>query len=791
VQNNSDEFVRLKKSGDAHCARKEYAIAAESYSAALNHGTGDSGLLFNFAYSLAQTQKHEGAVTQYRKAIASGSGAAAHNNLGNSLRKLGRPEEAREALIKAAKLNSSEPMYWRNLAACLAELKDPQAQLSALQVLASCEGATAGDWNSLGSAREQGGDNESALEAFRVAAHIEPDECAYYFNVGLMHERCGRTLDAYHSCRHSLNLNEGYQPAAKMIPNLETTLKSFAALTANQPLGRKRPEPEGDERFAPPLPAPAITKEIGPQDYINPYTLLNLSAVSKLPDASAWFDQPTDWDQLLGPLTRRRRTLKAELELNDGKLSWLPQLHITDEVVHRVLSVLDDKGWHAHHWAIFRLPLLNRFLMHGELDYFNSIEHSPYPLVAQIAGAAPEDLEHEKFVAFISAFFRHRWASAFKHALDAGNYAGVRALLATSAPVTSGDLEESFEPMRRHFIRRREELKQLEATIESGNPISLDAGLQPALGEASLLNILPAHLGSKLRDDVCIAYRSISIALANHRDDYIASERALKAAESFQASATIKQRLMEDRTALNGLLAAAAQSAALQKATALRRAAQKKSSTSSGVVWLVVLCTIGFFVVIGSLDSNKSVSSKSRSETSLAIPSTYTAPAPPSTAPSTYTAPPTSTAPSTNGNTDGGTYRVPSYITSELGRDKQAIDNEEAKAAALASRLERAKLAVDVAKAKAQELDNQLKILDAQVDRARIDLNTTSQSNVNEFNRKVNGYNAMLIRVRTQNELMNQAVDSYNAILELVRAQDRVVNQLVDDYNAKLQRYGR
>jgi tetratricopeptide (TPR) repeat protein len=568
------EFERLRRTGDDHYGRKEYSIAAECYRAATERGLCDHSVWFKFAFSLAELGKHSEAAKAYEMAIVAGSGAAAHNNLGLCYRRLGKNQEARDEFVKATRLERSDAFYWRNLAVCLADLKEPKAELNALESLLECSGCTAGDWNKLGCAREREGDVEGGLVAFRNAASAAPDECAYFFNIALMHERSGRVLDAYHACRHSLNLNDGYGAAAKMIPRLEKALErppappplpSKAEYKFNCPLCGQHisaSESFAETRVSCPTcagafiapRAPETPRQIGPHDYVNPYALLNLSAVSELPDALEWFDQPENWDDLIGSLTRRRRALKAELELNEGILSWLPQLHITDEVVHRVFSDLDDSGWHPHHWAVFRLPLLSRFLMHGNLDYFYSLEDAPYPLVAEIAGAAPDDFEQEEFIAFISAFFRHRWVSAIKQALDAGNYAEVSALFATSAPVTAADLDEALEPVRRHFARRRETLKQLEDSVESGSKTNPDAQLQLAAGEAKLLNVLPTHLGAKLRDDMCFAYRSISIALANHKSDYAASERALKAAESFQASVTTKQRLTEDRTTISGLL---------------------------------------------------------------------------------------------------------------------------------------------------------------------------------------------------------------------------------------------
>ena len=169
----------------------------------------------------------------------------------------------------------------------------------------------------------------------------------------------------------------------------------------------------------------------------------------------------------------------------------------------------------------------------------------------------------------------------------------------------------------------------------------------------------------------------------------------------------------------------------------------------------------------------------------------FATPLPTYTAPSTYTAPPNYTAPPSNGTIGKDTYRVPSYISSELDKDKRAIESEKTKAAALENRLGIAKQTVESEKAKAEELDGQSENLKAQVDRARIYLDQTSQAAVDDFNRKVNRSNAMLGNMRTQSASVNHAVDTHNALLEQVRSQNRVVNQMVDDYNAKLRRSGR
>ena len=56
----------------------------------------------------------------------------------------------------------------------------------------------------------------------------------------------------------------------------------------------------------------------------------------------------------------------------------------------------------------------------------------------------------------------------------------------------------------------------------------------------------------------------------------------------------------------------------------------------------------------------------------------------------------------------------------------------------------------------------QLESLGREIKQKELHLDQTSQSDVDEFNRKVDAYNGLLERVRAQNRLVNQMVDSYN-----------------------------
>ncbi len=88
-------------------------------------------------------------------------------------------------------------------------------------------------------------------------------------------------------------------------------------------------------------------------------------------------------------------------------------------------------------------------------------------------------------------------------------------------------------------------------------------------------------------------------------------------------------------------------------------------------------------------------------------------------------------------------------MQAELDRDSRLIDSE---------------------KAKAEQMASQLENLGREIEHERSFVGPRRQSNVDEFNRKI---------------------DTYNGLLERVRAQNRLVNQLVESYNEKLRQHGR
>ena len=317
--------------------------------------------------------------------------------------------------------------------------------------------------------------------------------------------------------------------------------------------------------------------------------------------------------------------------------------------------------------------------------------------------------------------------------------------------------------LRLHTFRR----DAVPAILKSGKLSGASASFGP-LGSDS-------ETSKEVLDSASLVLRDISLDAWNNHQDKATAIEANELALEYASKPELRKRLFDDQMTLR-------QVSSQRNSTTSERFAKNPSKPESNLEILKQnknLLVVGGIILVVIFANLKSCDS----------PSSYN-PTPTTPAPSqpAYNPPVFSSTPDSSSKP---TYRVPSSASAELDRESRAIDDEKAKAERLASRLSEYKTEVEIEKAKAEDLQTQLESLGGQIDRAKIYLNQASQSDVDDFNLKVNRYNALLLNVRSENEVVNQMVDSYNALLEQVRAQNRLVNQMVDRYNEKLRRDGR
>lgn len=231
---------------------------------------------------------------------------------------------------------------------------------------------------------------------------------------------------------------------------------------------------------------------------------------------------------------------------------------------------------------------------------------------------------------------------------------------------------------------------------------------------------------TELFDSAAIVLRDISLAAWNDFDDKRTAVQANKLAIQHAIGAELKQRLLEDRATLQKNTTHNLDGPGWQR----RHTGEKSSNVHPGMVALGI---VGILVVWGIIGSCNSTNNSPHSTTYESHPASTPAYAPP---------PATSAG---DANSDGKVYRVPSYVSSSLDREKLEIEADRA-----------------VLKQQADQLD----ALGREIDSDRIYLDKTSEYSVNAFNAKVDRYNYLSQQAKAANAAFNARVDSYNAKLQ-------------------------
>jgi hypothetical protein len=250
---------------------------------------------------------------------------------------------------------------------------------------------------------------------------------------------------------------------------------------------------------------------------------------------------------------------------------------------------------------------------------------------------------------------------------------------------------------------------------------------------------------NQLLDTAAIVLRGISLDAWNTHQDSATATAANDLAIKYACDPDLKERLLLDRVTLRknaeqnhhsgiehikyeGSDWIVLNEQRKQKSAAI--GAKRKHWKNIALGWLVVIVIWIIAAIISSCNSTDNSSSNS----------SYT-PSPTPSAPA-YTPPPVAS----GGNEYSGnnTYRVPSYASSQLDREKTAIEAD---------------------RAVLKQLDDQLDSLGRQIELERTYLDKTSQYAVDTFNAKVDRYNELSRQDKAATAAFNVRVDNYNANL--------------------------
>jgi tetratricopeptide (TPR) repeat protein len=591
---------------------KSYAEAAELFNQVVEANPSDENSWQYLVLSNRNIERYEAVINTCKDALrAHPRSAWLWRELGNVYVRVERLGEAESALGQARRLEPQSAWLWRYYGQLYRKQKNYGAEAKALEELVELEEANSTDLNQLGIAHHDNKNYGRALEFYRRSALVKPNTAAY-FNMGLVFNdtEVSQDADAADAYRRALRINPAYTKAQEKLAATKSKLTPLAERALAQAHGVVR----SDERY---------------QHYLNPFEVLQLDADIEEIDVKA--------------RQRSKKKLLQELDLNDGRVSWLDEQPLDKSRVLAIEGELDDLDKQEYHRMILQNEPLLRFLTHGDIRHFlYSDDYFPEEALDLLD-------QDEGFRAFVSGPFATQYNAVLSRAIDKKALAVVEVLFDGRRWVEDADLEKclsgAFKKVRHlaDIIRslEKESEKRLVGFPEVQNALNVH-------GIVGLFNLLPAQF--RAEQTQMVAYlRSLAINCHNKHGQTAMSKSILSFCKQFHfKSHALNERLEEDYKKIEELLAeqavasvfhsprpAATRTPQAQQSLPRRTEAAPSLSYSIGyyiarffnlfgrigrwVAFLVVLCVGGFVC-------NKMTETKTKNYRSTSTPDEYSEP---------------------------------------------------------------------------------------------------------------------------------------------------------------------
>jgi hypothetical protein len=246
-----------------------------------------------------------------------------------------------------------------------------------------------------------------------------------------------------------------------------------------------------------------------------------------------------------------KKRLLHELELNDGKVSWLDDYSLDKARAVAVVDELDDETKRRYHLAFYRNDRLLRFLTHGDIEHF--LYHDDY------FPSDTEELLHREpgFRKFLSKPFAKQYNCVLTRAIDKQRLPVVKVLFHGRRWVEPEDADQCFAGAYKRFGEIVEELR---AIVKDGASRKVclreieDFLQKHSLPE--LFNLLPVHFASYQRD-VVAGIRSLAISCLKTHCDSILSRNILSLCKGFTTrDVVLNKQLQDDFKAIEAIVSA-------------------------------------------------------------------------------------------------------------------------------------------------------------------------------------------------------------------------------------------
>lgn len=511
--------MSIREQAEHRFKAKQFVEASQLYRQVVDANPADENAWQHLALSLRNAERFEDVISACKEALRVHPRSSwLWRELGNVCIKLDHLEEAEKALNQARRIEPGAAFLWRYYGQLHRKRKSYNDEAKALEELVELGIANSTDLNQLGIAYHDAKNYGRALLYYRESALANPDSGPYY-NMGLVFTdpEVSQDADAADAYRRALRINPTYTKAQEKLAATEAKLTPLAERALVEANGLVR----SDERY---------------QHYLNPYEVLQVDAEAEELDIKV--------------LQRAKKKLLQELDLNEGKVSWLDEQPLDKSRVLAIEEELDDPDKQEYHRLIFRNEPLLRFLTHGDIRHFlYSDDYFPeeaLDLLDQDAG----------FRAFLSKPFATQYNAMLSRAIDKKALAVIEVLFDGRRWVEDADLENclsgAFKKVR-HLVDIIQSLEKESETRLVGFP-----EVQNALkvhGIVGLFNLLPAPFRAQ-QTQMVACLRSLAINCHNKHGQTAISKSILLLCKQFHfKSHALNERLKEDYEKIEELLA--------------------------------------------------------------------------------------------------------------------------------------------------------------------------------------------------------------------------------------------
>lgn len=261
--------------------------------------------------------------------------------------------------------------------------------------------------------------------------------------------------------------------------------------------------------------------------YMNPYQLLNASEDADLSE--------------LDPkaIQKLKKILIHEIDLEDGRVSWMPGTVINKSRAIGLCDELNDDQKKDWHWHIFTNKPLLDFLTIGAHEHF--LVNENYSELETIDKIESDD----DFLEWMGRIFVLQFDRVLTKAIEQGNAVLVECLLDGRRWVPDAMVDECFRSAQRAVERLANPLHEYLAKADSVRPSV--SGLEAILKRGNFLeimNLLPAFF-EKQQNDAVHSVRGLAVKAFNVHEDIELSREIIELAKKFKFRSADANRTIE------------------------------------------------------------------------------------------------------------------------------------------------------------------------------------------------------------------------------------------------------